>query len=429
MPPTGAASQARRLLRPVRGELVALLQELVQTDSVAIPPRGNEAAAQRVLHRHLREHGLDAEVYATDFLPEADHEYVRRERTYRGRPNLVARLPGTGGGRSLLLSGHVDTVPPGRGPWQDSPCSGRIAGGRLYGRGSFDMKGGLAAQFAVLLALRRARVRLRGDLLAESVVDEEWAGGGGTLAARLRGDTADACLIPEGTNLHVVRATRGGFFCDILCHAGDPGAYFSRQEVVSPAVPMGRLLGWIDAWAARRRQVRRGAAYRDFADPAPVQVLAAEANRFDPEVPWSVPLEAGVRVYFQFLPHEDVPAVVGRIRRSFEAFCRRDPFFRQHLPEWRPLVDPPLLGHELPARHPWTRCLAASAEACLGGPPPVSAAEYPCDAFLVQRCFGVPTLLFGPCGAGAHNVDEYVTLRSVQQTAAVLLTAALEWCG
>ena len=151
------------------------------------------------------------------------------------------------------------------------------------------MKGGLAAQCAVAIALRQAGLRPGGDLIVESVVDEEFGGGGGTLAGRLRGITADACAIAEPTNEEVLRASRGGHFFDVVCRAGDPRAYFSKDEVVSPAVPMGRLLGWIDSWTAKRRQVDRRETYRDFPDPAPVQVLALEANRFDPDIPWSVP--------------------------------------------------------------------------------------------------------------------------------------------
>src|SRR5262249_2416251 len=156
------------------------------------------------------------------------------------------------------------------------------------------------------------------------------AGGGGTLAGRLRGDNADACGIAEGTNYEVVRATRGGHVFDLTCAAGDPLGYFSKAEVVSPALPLGRLLGWVDGWRLRRKSVRRGATYAAFPDPAPVQVMAVEANRFDPDIPLSVPLEARVRVYFQFLPHEDVAAVVREIEASLRAFCRRDVFFRKH---------------------------------------------------------------------------------------------------
>jgi acetylornithine deacetylase len=320
-------------------------------------------------------------------------------------------------------------VPEGTGRWKHGAFSGRVRGSRLYGRGAFDMKGGLVAQAAVLLALKRARLRLAGDVLFESVVDEEWAGGGGSLAARLKGITADACLIAEGTGLEIYRATRGGYFFDLVCRAGDAAGYFSRGEVVSPAVPLGRLLGWVDSWRKKRKRVRRGGAYRGFADPAPVQVLGVEANRFEPGVPWSVPLEARVRVYLQFLPSENQDAVIRELRRSFREFCRRDGFFRRFPPKWQALVDPPLHGHELAADHAWTRCLRGAAGAVLRRRARVTAAEYPCDAGIIQGEFGIPTLLFGPRGAGAHNLDEYVELPSVLRSAEVLLAATLDWSG
>ena len=424
-----ALRDARRLLRPLRAEIVALAQTLVRVNTVAIPPHGRETAGQKALRAFLKPYTLDVEVYDCGFLERSRHPYVRRDRRYRGRHNLVARLAGQGGGRSLLLSGHMDTVPTRPNPWRESPWSGAMRGGRLYGRGSWDMKSGLAAQFAVALALKKAGTRLRGDLLCESVIDEEFAGGGGMLAGRLRGDNADACAIAEGTNHEVVRATRGGHFFDLVCRAGDPMAYFSKEEVVSPAVPMGRLLAWIDGWTRRRRRTSRGTTYAHFPDPAPVQVLALEANRCDPDVPWSVPLEARVRVYFQFLPHEDVPRVVRDVESSLQSFGKRDPFFRAHPIRIERLVDPPLLGHELPADHPWTLCLHGTAVGLLGNEARLSASEWPCDAFLAQRFFGIPTLLFGPKGAGSHNANEYVEVPSVLRTAEVYLAASLLWCG
>lgn len=427
--PSEAARDARRMLRPLKNELVQLLQRLVQTNSVTVPPNGSETEAQKVLQEFLKTHDLDAELYDLAFLSRSNHPYVRHERHYAGRHNLIARLSGTGRGRSLLLSGHMDTVPPGRGAWKESPWSGAIRRGRLYGRGSYDMKGGLVAAFAAAVALKRAGVRLGGDLLCESVIDEEWAGGGGTLAARLRGDLADACVIPEPTDLSIFRASRGGYFFDLQVRAGDPQSYFSKDEVISPAIPLGRLLAWIDSWSHKRRQIERGEAYDGFSDPAPVQVLAVEANRFDDDIPWSVPLVARVRIYFQFLPHEDVLGVINEVRQSLRRFCEADSFFSVYRPEWKAIVDPSLLGHELPLDHEWTQTLFRCASAALGSAPPVTAAEYPCDAFINQREFGMPTLVFGPRGAGPHNANEYVEVRSVLRTAEALLTTALEWCN
>lgn len=426
---TSSALAAKKLLAPLEADVIRCLQAMVQANTVAIPPDGKEQAGQAVLQSFLTTYGVESESYATEFLRDSGHRMVRRNINYAGRPNLVATLSGAGRGLSLLFNGHMDTVPAGHTQWSESPWSGAVRDGRVYGRGSFDMKGGLAAQFAVLCALKRGGVRLSGDIFCESVVDEEWGGGGGTLAARLRGPRADACVIAEGTQEELALATRGGAVIDLTCEAGDAERYFSAGEVVSPGAAVGRLLGWVDAWSVRRRQTPRGEAYRDFPDPAPVQILAIEANRIDPEEPFRVPLSSTVRIYLQFLPHEDATQVLAVVRASLAEFCTADPFFRRYPVEWKPFFDPPLEGHELSPDHPWSRCFAASASASLESEVKVTAAPYPCDAFLVQREFGIPALLFGPRGGGAHNADEYVEIASVLKSAEVFLTAALEWCA
>ncbi len=423
------ALAAKRLLRPFQKELLELVADLVRVNTVATPPHGAETPGQLVLERFLGRFKVDADLYETAFVLDSTSAWKRPKRQYDGRKNLVAKIKGQGGGRSLLLSGHMDTVPTNPQAWIESPWNPVVRKGRLYGLGTFDMKAGLAAQAVTLCAICAGDVQLCGDLIFESVVDEEWGGGGGTLAARLRGDTADACIISEGTQLDVFRATRGGIVVDLVVTGGDPAAYFSLSPIISPAIPLGRLLGWIDGWVKRRsRRVGHG-AYQAVDDPTPVQVLAVEANRLDMNVPLSVPLVATVRVYFQFLPHENVDAVLARIRKSLTTFQESDAFFRDHPIAWRPLFDPPLLGHELPVDHAWTMCVSRSALATLGRPVGITAAPYPCDAFLMQRLYGIPTLLFGPCGSGAHNPEENVTVKSVLKTAEVLLTAALEWCG
>ena len=418
---------ARKLIEPLRDRLRALLQQLVRTNSVAVLKGGNETPAQRVLESFFQEQGIRAELYDTDFIEESDFSHVRRYKSYEGRMNLSVRLQGTGRGKSLLLNGHMDTVPAGHAGWSRSPWAGDVHEGRVYGLGSFDMKGGLVANAAVVCALHAAGIRTGGDVLFESVVDEEWGGGGGTIAARLRGDTADACVIPEGTQLEIYRATRGGFVVDLIVDAGDPAGYFSTQEVVSPAMPMGRLLGWVEAVASQRRQVETAGPYRDFADRVPVQVLAVEANGMDAEVPLSVPSQATVRVYFQFLPEEDVNGILARLQEKLAEFCRSDPFFQKYPVRWAPLIGGPLYGHEVEQGHAWLQCMEASAASVLGTQVVTTAAPYPCDAGLIHRDFGIPTLLFGPCGAGAHNPNEYVDFESVLQTAEVLLAATLAW--
>jgi acetylornithine deacetylase len=113
------------------------------------------------------------------------HPAFRHQRDYANRPNVGAILKGSGGGKSLLLSGHIDTVPRSSSEWTRDPFSAVIEDNRLYGLGSNDMKGGIAAMLVAVEAIREAGVRLRGDLMIESIVDEEFGGVNGTLASRL----------------------------------------------------------------------------------------------------------------------------------------------------------------------------------------------------------------------------------------------------
>jgi len=421
-------SSALRTLRDLRPEMTELLKGLVRVDTVAIPPDGDETPGQIVLHKFFKRHGISTELYETEFVARSRSPWRRKNRNYKGRMNLVARHTGSGDGRSLLLSGHMDTVPTHLPGWKHSPWEPSLRRGRMSGLGTFDMKGGLVAQAALLVALKQAGVRLKGDLLFESVVDEEWGGGNGTLAGRMRGDNADACVIAEGTQMEIYRATRGSFVVDLLVRAGSEKDYFSSGEVVSPAIALGRLLGWVDSWVQRRKKVNAIGAYRDFDDAAPVQVLAVEANRMENLLPLSVPLQAGVRVYFQFLPNEDVPAITAQIEASLRRFEKQDPFFRRFPITWSPLLESPLLGHELSASHDWTKCMVESVKQTLGSAT-LTAAPYPCDAFLMQRAYNIPTLVFGPCGGGAHNPNEYVEMNSLFKSSEAMLTAALDWCG
>jgi acetylornithine deacetylase len=421
-------THAVKMLGSLKPQMTKLLEDLIRVNTVAIPPDGDETPGQLVLQRFFKENGLRPQLYETEFVAASKSPWRRRERNYKGRKNLGVRLSGSGGGRSLLLSGHMDTVPTDVPGWKHSPWEPSLKRGRMSGLGTFDMKGGLVAQAAVLVALKRAGIRLKGDLLFESVVDEEWGGGNGTLAGRMRGDNADACVIAEGTQMEIYRATRGSFVVDLLVQAGSEKDYFSSGEVVSPAIPMGRLLGWVDSWVQRRKSVKSRGAYSKFSDAAPVQVLAVEANRMENLLPLSVPLRAGIRVYFQFLPHEDLPTITAQIEASLRRFERGDPFFRKYPVNWKPLLESPLLGHELSASHAWTKCMVESVGQVMGAAT-LTAAPYPCDAFLMQRAYNIPTLVFGPCGGGAHNPNEYVEMKSLFQSSEAMLVAALKWCG
>ncbi|NJD18992.1 MAG: M20/M25/M40 family metallo-hydrolase, partial [Gemmatimonadetes bacterium] len=170
---------------------------------------GEETPAQEYMASLMAGVGLDVDTWDIPLAEVAAHPAYAAELERTHALGVVGTLPGSGGGRSLILDGHVDVVPPGdEALWTHPPFTGVVVDGRLYGRGSVDMKGQLVAGLFALDALRRACVTPRGDVHLLGVVGEE-DGGTGTLASILRGYTADGAVVMEPTGLAVAPAQAG----------------------------------------------------------------------------------------------------------------------------------------------------------------------------------------------------------------------------
>ena len=196
-----------------REELVELTARLVGFDTTARtpsdPPR-QEADLQAYLGQRLGAAGAAVDIWEPSPADIAGSRQMPPGLGFDGRPQLAARFAGSGGGRSLLLNGHIDVVPSEpRDRWTSDPNQAEVRDGNLYGRGSCDMKGGVAC---MMLRRRGARtasgVRLRGDLIVNTITDEESSGAGGLAAVR-HGVRADAGIVPEPTAFEVWVACRG----------------------------------------------------------------------------------------------------------------------------------------------------------------------------------------------------------------------------
>jgi len=219
----------------LRDEIIGLSQTLVRFDSVNQPPWGNEGPCQAFVAGQLRELGLQVETFTPDEVPgiQDDPAYLPG-RDYTHRPNVVGVLKGRGGGRSLHLAAHADVVPIGdRSEWTVEPFGGQIIDGKIYGRGAIDDKDGLSGILGALHALRRAGIRLQGDLIVSSSVDEEFAGGNGLLAVVRRGYLGDAAINCDGLQFLLWTANTGGGPFRILIQ--------SRVDAPQPTPSMRRV--------------------------------------------------------------------------------------------------------------------------------------------------------------------------------------------
>jgi acetylornithine deacetylase len=326
----------------------------------------------------------------------------------------------------LVLSGHVDTVPIGAEPWTRNPFGGEIEGNRLYGRGSNDMKAGIATNLFIVEALRDLEIRLEGDLIFESVVDEEFGGANGTLAGRLMGFNGNAAVISEPTALRVCPAQRGGRTVQITFRSPNDGILATAQ---SSAVEQLRIfLNAIPDFQHRRMQsVVVPPSYVHLSNPVPATVTRLQTAAWGTSEPSNVPQVCRVEFFWQTMPGESLDDV----DRQFFAWFNSVTSAHPQVFAVEPRVEHPirwLPGSELSSEHPLPIALASTATDVLGRRPLTQGIEGPCDMYVFHE-FGIPAVLWGARGGNTHNPDEYVEIDSVVDAAAVLLEFVCRWCG
>jgi len=365
--------------------LVEMTRALVAEDS-SNPP-GDERAAARVAAGLLED--LGAEVSVVEGAP--------------GRVSLVGVL-GRGHGPTLLVNGHLDCVPVDATDWTHDPFGGEVADDRVWGRGTADMKGGIAAALEAVHATRRAGVELPCDVVFHLVADEERGGQMGTRVLLERGlISADACLVPEPTNLDLCIAERG-----IL-----------QMEVHLQGIPV------------HASEPRRGVSAIEKAAKVVLAVHAADFGRSHPLL-GSPSANAGiiaggtganvvaercvVTVDHRALPGQDEADAVDDVRRLIDAIDD---------PELRYRLEPIVFGEasELNADHPWIAHVASAIEASSGRRPRVIGMTFATDARFVRNQGAIPAIVCGPGGIEqAHIVDEWVAIESLVDAAALYAT-------
>jgi acetylornithine deacetylase len=412
-----------------RDRLIEIIRNLVRIPSENTPPIGSEEACQQYVAAFLRQQDVAPTLYEFSEVPGLqEHPLYEAGRSYAHRPNLGARKKGRGGGRSLVLSGHIDTVPRGTQLWTRDPFGGEVDGNRLYGRGSNDMKGGVGTNLFIIEALRVLGIELRGDLVFETVVDEEFGGVNGTLAGRLKGFNADAAVISEPSFLRICPAQRGGRTVHITLSAA--GGVLTEGNFPAGVIDQLRhLLIKVQEFAEQRRaKAVVHELYADATDPVPVSITKVFTSPWGTKEPITIPETCQVEMYWQLMPGEKQDEVEREFHAWFDAVVASAP----QLFPFRPKVEFPirwLPGSSILKTEPLVRELAACAAKVLGKEPLIQGIEGPCDMYVFHQAFGIPAVLWGARGGNTHGADEYLEIDSVVQAAQALLLFACDWCG
>jgi acetylornithine deacetylase len=373
-------------------EIVALLGDLVAIDSVnpSLVPGG---AGER-----------EIAAYVTGWAGRAGLEVEPLEAT-PGRPSVVVRSGRRGEGRSLLLCAHLDTV--GLDGMSD-PLVPRVDGERLYGRGAYDMKGGLAA--ALVACREAARAGLAGEVIVAAVADEEHSSIG--VREVLRSVRADAAVVTEPTELAVATAHKG--FVWIEFEVTGRAAHGSRPHLgVDAILATGPILV-----ALAELNQRLGARRHPALGPGTLHASLVSGGIGESTIPDRCTLTIERRT----LPGETLGAVEREIEELLDRCRQADP---ELAVDSRTLLarEP----FETSATEPIVGMVLQSARDLLDRPVDVAGVSYWADSAFIQAA-GIPTVLFGPDGDGAHAEVEWVSLSGTVACARVLSAAALAFC-
>lgn len=370
-----------------------LLSQLVAIDSVnpdLVPGGAGEANIAAFVATWLEKAGLEVSL----------HEAASN------RPNVIAVAKGVGHGRSLMLNAHLDTVGVAG---MEAPFQPRIADGRLYGRGAYDMKGSLAACMLTMAAVQS--MRLAGDVIFTGVVDEEYASiGTQAIANRWK---ADAAIVTEPTGMQLCVAHKGFVWLEV--ETIGKAAHGSRPDLgVDAITKMGRVLVGLDQLA---EQLQAGSRHPLLGTGSIHASLISGGQELS-----SYPERCRLQIERRTIPGETPEIAEAQVQAILDDIKRADPVFQASL-RTTMVRD----SFEIAEDAPIVTTLREQAASLLHTAPSITGATFWMDSALLSAA-GIPTVVFGPGGEGAHAVVEWVDLEQVAQCVDLYTATARAFC-
>lgn len=420
MPTTITPDQITAAVEARRDDILDLHLRLVGTGSITL----NEGPVQAVARAAMEAIGLEIDQWessAEEIAPYIVH--VGKQATFENRPIVVGRHKGAGGGRSLMLQGHIDTVPAGDPEAWVHSTWGEIDGDEVYGLGALDMKGGVTAFIMAARILVDLGVRLKGDLMLNTSVGEE-DGGLGALSTILRGYTPDAIVITEPTDLKLMVA-HGGSLVFRITVKGKSAHGGSRMDGVSAIEKFVPIFQDLMAWEKERNETLHHPLYDHLPNKFPISVGVVRAGEWASTVPDTLIAEGRLG----FLPGETIEDMMRQTEARVAAVAASDPWMREHPPvvEW---FGGQFASTEISPDQPIARAVSVAHAAINGAEPEVIGFTAGTDMRLFTEIAKIPTCVYGAGNVKlAHQPEEHLHIPDLLTSVAVLTRLIMDWCG
>lgn len=420
-------SQIEKWVDDHNEDILAFNRDIVSIPSINRFPTGEEKRVQAFVAKTLESLGCETDSFLpTDVPGLTEHPAYLGGRDYKDRPNVVGVKKGSGGGRSIMFSGHMDTVPEGEEPWTVPLFSGLVKDGKQYGLGLFDMKGGMAASMMALKAINELGLTLKGDVTIENVVDEEYGGANGTLACRLKGYKADIAIIPEPSNMVVCPENHGGSMMRIK-FKGRAGRSFSGEKLLNPLYAAGRFLEIFREFEEELAEKTSDSIFYQNSPGLPAYAHGIKAGPVHLPLCDRVPGECTIDVWIQCYPNTTEEELRQEFTNFIDKKAANDEILQQMPPQIEKLIRF-LPGSGVDKNH---EILQVTQEVGkdFGEDLKVEGAGFACDAFMFNLHSDTPAIIWGPKGSNAHSIDEYIYVDDFMKLVKLYAYTMVKWCG
>lgn len=409
-------------------ESLKFLSELVKIPSINGSGAQGEEIAQEFLGIKLKEMGLKVDIFEPDPEELKKHPAFEMSRKmaeyglgFKNRPMVVGVYKGSGGGKSLLFNGHMDVMPSGpKELWEFEPFSGEVKNDLILGRGTADMKGGIVNQTFALKAILDVGIELKGDIILESILDEE-SSSNGTLSCLLRGYTADAGICTEGTSNMIAPSQAGGIVYSVRVF-GTSASVLRDTSGVSAINQIYKIYSALPNLA----KMRILKAHHDIISPNSLGIYAGmiEAGTWQNMFPMEARMDGVIRL----LPNENTDDVKQEFVDYIRKVAELDPTMSKYPPEvtfyqtWHPA--------EIAVDHPIVETLKNAYLPVYGHKGTVGPREGGTDSWVLTKYGNTPTVVYG-CGSPdkMHVSNESLKIDAFLETTHVLAQTIALWCG
>jgi acetylornithine deacetylase len=408
----------------ITGELLTFIQKLIAAPSLP----GEEKAVQEIVAAKLNSLGFDVATIPINLEQLLQHPAFSHDGfPVENRINVVGRWQGRGGNeshRSLILNGHVDVVSTGdENLWIDSPWSGKIRNGRIFGRGSADMKSGLSAAIFACQVLQSLGYQPAKEVIIQSVVGEE-TGGCGTLTNIMNGISADAAIITEPTQLKIYPVQSGALSFRLKITGKSIHACMKNQGI-SAIEKFYIIFQALEAFDKRRHQEYSNSIFEDAANVAPINIGTLVSGDWPSTVPDSLIAEGRYGIF----PGEPVVDAQKAFEETLMQAASNDSWLKLHPPqvEW---FEGQFESGSTAMNEPVIQTLSVCHRTMMDREIQFAGATYGSDLRLFTNYGKIPALLYGPGDVkDAHTIDESIAIDDITDAVKVLAYTIYNWCG